>query len=330
MLRYLLVLSLILLFAGRVSSQNLGPETPVLGKTIFGINGLAILEVALPSEISYNPAAVELALQLFKEEQYVEADFGILDFHAGPQVKNDWQVYLFRLPKGSLRLAKYGITSSVSEIVYLGPGPKVKFQGQTIEMSYGRQVSPKLFLGLVIIPSKEIKTDVFFEVENLAETKAKSSLHGRLGALYLINSKTSVGIVYTYDKMAAKTRLLPVLTGEPTPIDIRANYRERLLTVGVGWQPVEGTALYLTWQKGKVSGPNVSEEIDLKAFGIQQFLNPNLCLQVGLNDKVLCYSLTYYGQKWNLGASYSKSTYRRTEEFFGRADIWYIWLGKNW
>lgn len=315
---------------GPLCAQEFGPETPILGKTTFGINGMAVMEVALPSEISYNPAATALALEIFEEKQYAEIDFGVLDFHAGPEVKNDWQILLFRLPGGALRIAQYGINSNSREIAYLGAGPEVEFNGQTVELSYGRKVLPNLFLGLALIPSEEIKTNISFEGVELAKAKAKSAQHGRLGALYLPNPKLSLGAVYTYDKIKAKTQLLPALTGESVPIDMNANYREKLWTIGAAWQPREGTAFFWVWQKGKISGPNVSEEIDLHAFGVQQFLSRNVSVRIENNDKVWGYGLTYFYKGWTLGASYSKNTYRRIEEYLGRADAWYVWVGKSW
>ena len=328
MRKYWLVLMIIM--SGPVLSQDFGPEVPVLGKTIFGINGMAVLEVALPSEVSYNPAAVELALEVFKEKQYVEMDYGVLDFRSGPLVRNNWQVFLLQLPRGSLRVARYGIASNNREIAYLGPGPKVEFGGQTIELSYSRKISSKLFLGLVLIPSEEIETNISFEGTELVKAKAKSNWHGRLGALYLLNSHLSLAAVYTYDKISAKTQLLPSLTGESAPVDMSANYREKLWTTGASWQPAEGTVLFWTWQKGKISGPNVSEIIDLQAFGAQQFLSRHLCLRIENNDKVWGYGLTYLSKGWVLGASCSKNTYRRTEEYLGRADVTYLWVGKSW
>lgn len=319
-----------ILIGGPVLSQEIGPETSVLGKTTFGINGLAVMEVALPSEISYNPAATALALEVFKEKQYAEIDFGILDFHAGPEVKNDWQVYFFQLPKGALRIARYGISSNSREIAYLGAGPKVEFSGQTLEVSYGKKVSSNLFWGLTFIPSEEIKTDLSFDGVSLAKAKARSKMHGRLGIVYLPDAKVSLGAVYTYDKINAKTELLPSLTGESAPVVIGADYRERLWTIGAAWQPFEETAFFWAWQKGKISGSNVSEEIDLQAFGVQQFLSRNVCVRIENNDRVWGYGLTYFYKGWTLGASYSKNTYRRTEEYLGLADTWYVWIGKNW
>ena len=99
------VVLLVLLVMAPVFAQEIGPEAPILGKGTLGLNGLAILEVALPTEYSYNPAAVPVALQMFKEKQYSEADYGILDFADGPRVTNTWQLYAFQLSDGSaLRL----------------------------------------------------------------------------------------------------------------------------------------------------------------------------------------------------------------------------------
>ena len=118
-----------------------------------------------------------------------------------------------------------------------------------------------------------------------------------------------------------------LLSGSSEPINLNADYNEKLWTVGVAWQPKQGTGLYSTWQKGDITGPNLHEDIDLKAFGLQQFLSPKLCIRVGLYDTVPGYQVTYYGDKWNIGVSFSNNTYRRSEAFLGSADTFYIWAG---
>ena len=91
----------VFLFFVNVGFAQIGPEAPILGKSTLGLNGIAVLEVAFPTEYSYNPAAVPLALKMFNEERYVEVDYGVIDFAKGPRVENTWQYYAFQTSQDS-------------------------------------------------------------------------------------------------------------------------------------------------------------------------------------------------------------------------------------
>lgn len=330
-MRHLFWLILLFTVAMPVFAQEIGPEAPILGKVVLGINGLGILEVALPTEYSYNPAAIPLALQIFKEKSYAEADYGILDFAKGPRVTNTWQLYAFQLKDGSaLRLGRYTVSSNKRPIRYLGPDVNVEFRGETYEISFGRFVSPKASVGIAVIPHENIRTSLTVPGVTLASAEAKSDLHFRIGGLYLPSKKLSFGLVFTNDEIDASTRLSPELTGLPETVNLSGRYHERLLTGGVGYQPKEGSILFFSWQKGSIRGPNLDEGIDLKAYGVHQYLNPRLAVRFAVYDRVPGYEVTYSSRGWTLGASISKNTFRRAEEFLGRADTTYIWASKSW
>ena len=326
------VVVLILLAVIPVSAQKIGPEAPILGKGVLGLNGLAVLEVALPTEYSYNPAAVPVALQMFNEKQYAEADYGIINFSNGPEVTNTWQLYAFQLKDGSaLRLARFSIASDKRSIAFLGPqGPQVEFKGESYEVSYGRFLNSKTTVGIAIVPYENIRTILSADILTLGQAEAKSDFHVRVGGLYFFSPELSIGAVYTYDSIDAITRLFPTLTELPEVLTLHGKYRERLLTGGLGYQPREGTILFFSWQKGKIVGPNLHEGIDLKAYGFQQYLNPRLAVRIGIYDRIPGYEVTYTSHDWTLGASIAKDTYRRTEEFIGLADTMYFWIGKSW
>lgn len=331
MRRLMLAVVGILIFSVTAGAQEIGPEAPILGKGTLGLNGLAILEVALPTEYSYNPAAIPLALKMFKENGYAEVDYGTLNFSQGPKVVNTWQLMAWRLKDNSaLRLARYSVSSNRRPIAFLGEGPQVEFKGETYEVCYGRLLSQKASVGIAIVPYESIRTNLSAQGVALGSGEAKSDFHARIGGLYLISPKLSVGAVYTLDKIDARTRLDPALTGFPEVVILSGDYRETLWTTGFGYQPREGTILFFAWQKGKISGQNLSETIDLKVYGIHQYLNPRLAVRIGIYDKVPGYEVTYSSRGWTFGGAFSKNTYRRTEQYLGRADTVYLWAGKSW
>ena len=329
--KLMLVIVGILVFSVATLAQEIGPEAPILGKGTLGLNGLAVLEVALPTEYSYNPAAIPMALKMFKEKVYAEADYGVLNFQKGPKVVNTWQLVAWQLKDHSaVRLARYSVNSNRRPIAFLGDGPQVEFQGETFEVSYGRFISSKATVGIAIVPHEKVRTSLTTPETTLAQAEAKSDFHTRIGGLYLVSSNLSLGLVYTQDDIDATTRLYPALTGLSGTTNLSGDYKEKLWTTGFGYQPKLGTVVFFAWQKGKIVGPNLSEAINLKAYGVQQYFNPRLAVRVGVYDRVPGYEVTYSNRGWTFGASYSKSTYRRTEEYLGRADTMYLWTGKSW
>jgi hypothetical protein len=326
-----LTICCLVLFTGieEVSSQ-LGPEVPILGKGTLGYNGVAVLDVASPTKYSYNPAVVPFALRLFDKQGYAEIDYGRIDFREGPRVKNLWQYVVFQLDQDvGMRLARYTISSNQKPIAFLNPALSVRFDGETYEIACGRILSEKMGLGIAVIPYEKVRTTVSDNGLTAVLAEAKSDLHWRLGSVYLIKPNLSLGIVYTRDKIEAVSIFSPALTGLAEDSRLRAGYTEKLLTVGVTWQPRQGTVLYLTHQNGDITGQNLNEKVSLTAYGIQQFLNQNLAVRIGLNDSAPSYELVYCRRAWEVGVSYSNNTFRRTEGFLGRADICYLWLGKS-
>ena len=316
-------------FAGGVEeTPRVGPEAPMLGKGALGLNGLAILEVALPAEYSYNPAVLPWALREFQEEDYAEIDRGVVNFRWGPRVQNWWQVYCHQLKPGSaIRLARYAISSTSEEIAYREKGPRVSFSGETYEVSYGK-MGRRSGWGIALVPFEKVNTFICNEEGiNLGRGEARSQTQFRLGGIFLPSSKVSLGLVYTQDRNKAKTVLLPPLVEDWTELD--GHYTERLWTVGAGLQPRKGTAAFAAWQRGRIKGVNLSERINLLAFGVNQFLTSHLAIRVGVYDRTPGYALIYYHQGWNAGISYSRGTYRRTENYLGRAETAYLWVGKS-
>ena len=331
-MRCLLILTLLLLVvATPVVAQEIGPEASILGKATFGINGSATLEVALPTEYSYNPAAIPLSLKMFKEKTYVESDYGVLDFDSGPKVINDYEMVAFRVGNSAAaRIGRYGITSNRQGIAFFGEGPLGEFRGESLELCYGEFISPKATVGIAIVPKEEIRTILTMQGEDLATAKASSSLQMRIGGLYLLSSKASVGLVYAYDNIDSVTQLSPVLTGLAETVDLTGNYQERLWTLGAAYQPQIGTALFVAWQKGSITGPNLDEPVNLLAYGVNQYFNEHLSVKVMMNDRVPGYEVSYEVHGWTTGISIARNTSRQTEEFLGRADITYLWVSKSW
>lgn len=323
----------LVILSGKIWAQPLeiGPEAPILGKGTFGINGMAVLDVSSPVEYSYNPAVLPLALRFSQEDGYLEADYGILDFSAGPCVHNEWLFGLFGVGKnGALRIAYYGIDSNSKPIRYLGE-PLVGFEGSTYELCYGRALSDNLFAGLALIPQEKIQTRLSGEEGVLVRGEAESKLHFRAGLLYVPDENLSLGVVATTDRIDSSVSLYPAVTGLPTTVRLKDDYSEQLWTFGATWQPRSGTILSGAWQKGKVKGPGiVDDDVDIWALTIRQFINPHFYISVGDYDGAFGLELGYFGNGWNIGTSFSNNNLRRTERYLGTADTWYIWIGKSW
>jgi len=307
-----------------------GPDLGMVGKSVLGIDGTATLEVSLPLETSYNPAAMNLAMMQFGEKRYSEADYGVLDFQAGPRVTNTWLVGAVYGQGWTLRLARYGIDSNSRQTKFAGAGTDVSFIGETYELAVASEVLPRFNLGAVWVAEEEITTTLTSQGYLLARDKASSDKHWRGGALCQASSTVNVGLVYGENRNSSELTLYPPMTGEPLEIMDSARFDTKLVTVGIGYQPIPGTILSANWQQGNIQGPNLDGDIDLMSFGARQYLTPDFSLNAALNDRAWNYGANYARNGLVLGACYSPSTYRSARDYLGEAQVWYLWAGKSW
>lgn len=325
---FVLVFSLFALVA--TIHAQMGPETGMLTKSLFGADGLAVLEVALPSETSYNPAAVPLALELFKEKAYVEFDYGTLNFKEGPALVSTWQVAALRLNENSaIRLARYSIDSNSTGSLFTGD-EKVGFKGETFELSGGMILSPKFAVGVVWVPSEYMTTRLSNEVYTDARFKAKSSCQYRVGAIYAPSQILSFGVVYSREKTASRMTLYASPEEGSMEFYGEGDYTKEMVTLGVGFQPIKGTIISAAWQKGSIKGDSLDLDVDLAAYGVKQYLTPDFSVNVGLNDRTWGYGAVYTKKGNLLGISYAPNTYRSAQDYLGRCRSFYVWYGKSW
>lgn len=328
MKRLFILLALVAVCAAAFA--QMGPETGMLAKSLLGIDGLAVLEVALPSEVSYNPAAVPLALDLYEEKAYVEADYGTLNFKEGPEVTNSWLLYAFRVGDCGVRVARYSIDSDPAATRFAGPDYPVSFEGETYEVSAGMRLNEKVSIGLACVPYEQITTTLSDGTATLATFKAKTKTQWRAGAVYAPTESLSFGAVYSEGR--AESRMTLIAPTEEGPMEFYGedDYTQKLVTLGVGFQPIRGTILSAAWQRGSVKGDNMDADIDLAAYGLKQYLTPDFSVNVSLNDRTWGYGAVYSKGGTTLGVSYAPDAYRAAEDYLGRAQTWYFWFGKSW
>ena len=321
----------LVLFAAVLTQAQIGPEVGMVGKSLFGYNGVATLDVASPSQLSFNPACIPGALDLSSARTYVEADYGGLNFRQGPMVTNGWLAYTTKL-KGNwgLRLARYTIGSNRRETLFTGPGANVRFAGESYEVALGKEVMKNLSLGAAWLPYENIQTSSKDENGELIHANAKSDCQWRAGGMYQLGKMVTIGAVYSHDRSTSRVTLSPVLTGESSFTQVTGQYNQDMVTSGVAIQPVEGTILAGTWQKGSLTGPGIDYGIDIFAYNLRQYLNKDLSLTVGLTDRTWGYGALYTYGSVSLGVAYSPDTYRAADSYTGRCRSLYLWLGKSW
>jgi len=308
----------------------MGPETGMLAKSLLGIDGLAVLEVALPSEVSYNPAAVPLALDLFQEKTYIELDYGSLSFKEGPEVINTWALYAFKVKNCGVRLARYTIDSDPRATRFAGPDYPVSFEGETYEITAGMKLNDQFAVGAACVPYEQITTTLSDQSAVLARFKAKTKTQWRAGAVFTPTKTLSLGAVYSEGKSASRMTLFAPTEEGTMEFYGEDDYTEKLVTLGVGFQPIQGTILSAGWQNGSIKGDNLNTDIDLAAYGVKQYLTPDFSVNVNLNDRTWGYGAVYSKNGTTLGVSYSPDTYRAAEDYLGRAKTWYLWFSKSW
>jgi hypothetical protein len=121
------------------------------------------------------------------------------------------------------------------------------------------------------------------------------------------------------------------MSGLQDMLTLRGAYDAKFGVVGLSWRPALGTTLAADYQHGSVRGPNLSETVNLWYFGLEQFLSRTWSVKLTNLDQAWGLSASYYrGTDFSAGASYSPSSFRRTAEYLGNADVTYLWLTRTW
>jgi hypothetical protein len=321
----------LVLFAAVLTQAQIGPEVGMVGKSLFGYNGVATLDVVSPSEVSFNPACIPGALDLSGAKNYAEVDYGGLNFRQGPMVTNGWQTYATKL-KGNwgLRLARYTIGSNRKQTLFTGPGVNTRFTGESYEIAIGKEVTKNLAVGVAWLPYENVQTSSRDENGGeLIRANAKSDCQWRVGGAYQLGKLLTVGSVYSHDRSTSRVTS-PTLSGESNFTQVTGQYNQDMVTTGAAIQPIEGTILAACWQKGALTGPGIDADIDIFAYNLRQYLNKDFSLTVGLTDRTWGYGALYTYGSISLGIAYSPDTYRAADSYLGRCRSLYLWLGKSW
>jgi len=315
---------------------QLGPEAPMLAKQTLSPIGLDIPEAAVPSPISANPAGI-VGMADWGITEATEFDYGWIRFQDGPDVRSDIQTMLgIDQSGGYWRVMRYGFNSNTSEAARVLPaGTMAKLSGEAFMVSYARQSGPVRW-GVSLNPRDTAKTQVFVPdgfggLVEVANGEAYSTFSGRLGLQTPLLPKLNYGLLYTYEHDKTDLLLSPLITGLPEPIVLSGGYLSKLATVGLAWQPSSATTTFLDYQCGTIRGDNLDTSVNLWYVGVEQFLSPQFSIKITNLDGAWGYTAGYYqGTKLNAGVSFSPGSFRRTQEYLGKADTTYIWIAGSW
>jgi len=308
---------------------------PLLGKAGFSVMGTATPEVAMPATFTFNPAALAAARTFFKATHGVEFDVGHYTFQEGPEITLDIQNFFFPVKRGLVRISRFGVHSSTAEakaLSQLPPGTTARLpDGDAIEISYGYRLSPQWHVGIALVPVDKVRTVVNNDGATLARGEAKSQFQGRVGAHYQPNEKWSAGAVWARERIGSRVELAPALSGLPVPVDVTGKYRNPITILGAAYQVRQGTFLIGNWERYRLTGPSLSEDLDILFYGIMQFLSQaGSNVTIGSLQRGFFVSGNYVRGKFTLGFSYSPRANRRLEDFIGRSKGGYLWIAVNY
>lgn len=239
---------------------------------------------ALPNPFSSNPATFT-TLKKYGFNGAVYTSYNLIDFKSGPNF-DPFVVGtgLMGLGKGVLRIGYANFDTDKAKTKVFGL--KGNLQGEILEIGYGYPINERLSLGLTFIPI--YSSDVEFEAEVLgkqitvAKGKNRAREDFRLGLLYNPLDWLYLGLTYEHNRDKLETTTLTLFedkkTTEYPTID--------LIRPGLVIQPWRGGTIGVDWLWGKINNKKGKDDYDIDQlfFGIEQYLNPRLCLRVGSAD----------------------------------------------
>lgn len=328
-IKIMTIMVTIVVFCSTAWAADLGPEAPMLIKQGLSVNGMYSPEAAGASAFSMNPSAVVLTLEEYKVRFGIEQDYGKIRFDQGPDFTSSIQSYVMAGKWGGLRISHFDLSSNTQPTVAAGDMP-VRGGAEALELVYGKRVSDRWLLGAAVVPRDKVNLDILLPGLTLMDGHGESKAQMRFGALYQPSGKSgkwNLGAVYSYEKDNTQVNLqMPTETGDIVASSETGSYLTRSLTYGLAYRPQLGTTVMLGWQKGSIRGTGFRETLNSKYYGVEQFLNQNISLRIGSTDGSQDASINYYKGHWNVGLSYSKDAYSRLEQYFGHANVGYLWV----
>ncbi|MCS6859355.1 MAG: hypothetical protein NZT92_03420 [Abditibacteriales bacterium] len=314
----------------RAQLDELDPT--LLGMGGFGVWGTETPAVALPTTFTFNPAALGALRTFLKATRGFELDIGHYTFREGPEVTLNVVNFFFPVKNGLVRLSRFGLHSSTAEARALPVGVTARLpSGNALEISYGYQLNPQWHVGLVLVPIEKVRTLLKDGDVLLAHGEAKSRFQWRAGVHYQPNEQWSAGAVLAWERLGSRVELQPAATGLPVPIEVTRKYRNIITIIGAAYQVRRGTFLIGNWEKYRLTGPNINEDLDILYYGVTQFLSEaGTSITIGSLQRGFFVSGNYVRGKVTLGFSYSPRANRRLEEFIGRSKGGYVWVAINY
>jgi hypothetical protein len=269
----------------------------------------------MPGGISWRPTA--------------EFDLGLLSFDSGPKVTADVETVLWSAGQNTYRVMRYGVNSDVSPLPLVLPdGLAAKFESESLQLSYARNMGGWAW-GLSLFPYNQTETTITMGADVLAKLRAKSDFAGRIGATWFARPDLTLGGYWHYESdRATATNYGATYPGGS--VAESADYIGSYLTLGASWIPAPGTSVFLNCQNGRMSGRDMDASTSLLFGGVTQYLSPRVSLTAYDLDGAWGLSANYFGDDWNVGASYSPNAFQSSKEVMGTADMLYLWAAKSW
>lgn len=328
------LLTLVLACLCSAALGQLGPEAPMLAQQTLTPIGLDLPDAAERSLFTMNPAG-NVALRDYGIGSAAEADLGWLDFSQGPCVTSSILTYAWTQDDGYLKISRYGFRSSAAAVPRALPeGVLAQFSGESLGVSYARE-DDGIRWGVAWFPASRSRTRLLVGDssgrQQVAYGTAQSDISLRAGLQAPLTETLALGATYAYEHDTTEFSVSPAMSGLADMLTLRGAYESKFGVVGLAWRPAPGTALAADYEHGSVRGPNLSESVNLWYFGLEQFLSRSWSVKVTNLDQAWGLSACYYrGTSFSAGASYSPSSFRRTAEYLGNADVAYLWLTHTW
>jgi hypothetical protein len=275
--------------------------------------GMGGAYVGVDGPQSMNPAGLS-SVDYF----HIMGTYGYYDHDMGPSAHRGRLDAIAPVPMlgGAARIMLDGLDSESAEATRMPGNPPVEYDGVTLGLQYGRNITDWLAVGFGGYPYEKANVDMTTP-GGVVHGEAFSQLGSiQLGALIRPHEKVRIGAQFIHIIDDLETWL-------PGPAHMGDYFHINYLALGVSATPFEGTLIALDYWAGEIEGsvdPVTPFDVDIDRwnFGVQQRVCDYCDLRVGSNNGGFTAGLTVHVlDNVDIDYAYVNQALRDKEDVFG-------------
>lgn len=296
-------------------AQGLTPNT-----TSAGMGGVF---VALDRADSMNPASIASV-----ENADVSLAYGMYDHDWGPDAARLRFSGTARLPwfDGAARILFDGLDSDGAGRTLLPGEADLEFDGQTLGLHLGANLSDWLALGVGAYPYEPADVDMITPGGTVRGEAMSQVGSIEVGAIARAGERVRLGAIFVHIIDELKAEL-------PDRTSLEDDWKINYLALGLSMMPFEGTVLAADWWYVDIDGsfnPDTPYEDDYERwnFGLEQRLGEGLTVRFGSQNEGFTTGLTIEPvENFDISYAYIDKALRDKEAIFGETSCHTVSVG---